>query len=166
MKGRAIWALLLSAPVLLVNPIAKGDWQNTRWGMAEAQVAALIPQSEKVSEREGNLQNIGGTAPSLTAPYVAGDLTFRAFYYFGYSRPGLSLVRLVLLNGAQCSRLVREMKLRYGSPQSQTVSDVLASYHWLKESDAIDMTVAAPDSESALCSINYSPASGPNNKDL
>jgi hypothetical protein len=80
---RSGFACLAIGSLLLWPVAAAANWQYTRWGMTETELAALseniVPAT--LSEQNGHSNPYIGAA-KLKAGYVAGDTRFTAFFLF------------------------------------------------------------------------------------
>jgi hypothetical protein len=82
---------------------AHANWQYTHWGMSPAEVRAA----------SGNtVDQAPDTAKLLTAPYEAGGVPFRAFFYFEANQ--LSQVGLKQMGAAACTETLQRLIAKYG----------------------------------------------------
>ena len=151
-------ALALAAAVLIASPAA-ADWQNTRWGMTEAEAAQAVPgASAPPAGKEERLHASHGAA-RLVFRWESGDYRFSGFLYFSQRGGGLSMVRLRLLDRHKCGELFYALRLKYGEPASLDRSVGAAA--WVTASTRI-----AWSAEKAFCEVRYASRAIDNNKGL
>lgn len=109
--------LFMISVLLAVSAPAQADWQNTKWGMSEAELSATMKGAVSASPKErkdGALERYG--QPAISAPYSASGMDFRAYFYFDRDRlVGVSLD----LNDAsgQAGRLIGLLDGQYRMPR-------------------------------------------------
>lgn len=97
---------MLESPVVA---IAEG-WEELRWRMTPAQVAAVVPNAAVVPSRDASLPRM-----KLRGPRKMTDYSFTADYLFD-ADDRLTAVRLTLRDASRCEALYGELLSRYGSP--------------------------------------------------
>jgi hypothetical protein len=141
---------------------ARADWQNTRWGMTESQVAKLPGLALSDARHESGLA-INGLIPSYTFPYRSGALTFQGALYFGGPNRGLSQVALRLDNHQDWPALVAALTQRYGQPAKDSpmsmASRVIRWYTPREEIQYFHQLVTSPQGSATVYYIARDPAS-------
>lgn len=126
---------------LLTPYIDWADWQNTRWGMSEQQVACRGARHRGTRVEIAKGKNIEGRIPTLRANHVAGDFAFDAHFYFGGPIAGLALIKMELVARSKCSGLVGSLRLRYGTPSDESSSRVMSYWIWRTDRDQISVVL-------------------------
>jgi hypothetical protein len=156
---RSLCALLF---VILFAPAAQADWQNTRWGMSEAQVARL-PGLALTDARHQTGLAVQGLVPRFTFPYRAGALTFSGAMFFGGPSGGLSMVSLRLDNYSEWPALVAALTQRYGQPaRDEPMSMASRLIRWYTQREEVQyfhQLVTSPQGSATVKYIGRDPAS-------
>lgn len=163
--GLALAMAWLAAPVS-----ARADWDWTRWGMnADAVVAG---SDGRVARVEGAAnQRVNGWDLKATGPLERDGFRFRAEFFFDPGGEALHLVRLSLIDVADCGRLEAALRRRHGEPRDQSLTLALGSQavrvtllKWDDDGrgDFLALTAMPPVGETAgNCFVRYRPLTEP-----
>lgn len=109
--------MIVAALAICASASAQADWQNTKWGMSEAEVSAAMKGAVSASTHERKdaaLERYG--QPAISAPYSASGMDFRAYFYFDRDR--LVGVSLDLSDASgQAGRLIGLLDGQYRMPR-------------------------------------------------
>jgi hypothetical protein len=152
--GRSIYFVVMLAALLLAAPAA-ADWQNTRWGMTEAQVARLPGYSLSDGRGEPG-RAVNGMQPRYVFPYATGSLSFRGAMYFGGPGGGLSMVTLQLVNYRDWTALVAALTQRYGLPaRDEPMSMASRAMRWYTQREEVQYFHQLVTSPQGSATVTY-----------
>ena len=141
---------------------AKADWQNTKWGMSQAEVSTTIKGAVSASAQErkdGALERYG--QPVIAAPYSASGMDFRAYFYCDSDR--LVGVALDLRDASgQAGRLIGLLDGQYRMPREsrdRPSSGCRSIYRVWDDADANNEVVLSaflcPSGGPAIAGVKY-----------
>lgn len=153
-----MWKLVyVLAALALANPAA-ADWQYTRWGMSPAEViAASKGAAMSATADEQAKKRRDGWTPSAAADYTAGNLPFRAFFYFRNGK--LDLVLLELADASRRIDALSTLQGQYGAAVDATKGSTFNSYKW-RSPEAGNLVQAVDLFAINSFTVSYSPIGG------
>ena len=125
-------AFVVAMAVLTCAAPASADWQNTKWGMKEAEVLAL-PGVSPLSPGDASGKRMPGANlfARIHSSYSIPDYQFDAIYMFNTSGQ-LAAVNLELVRGSPAA-LRGELMAKYGKPTENKGAVIF----WNTETDKV-----------------------------
>lgn len=145
-------ALLVAASTALAN------WQNTKWGMSQAEVLALYPNAMVMPPSRGDPED----QTNLMTSYSTGDFSF--YLRFVFRHGGLAKVMLDSRGSTDCRAIRIGLERKYGREAAKYDNQLGSVLIWRNGTDQIgygDTSI-----EPGKCSIVYLPLIDANNKGL
>jgi hypothetical protein len=161
-KKLAIIGLLLSN---VYGTSAHADWQYTKWGMTTSQVQAASGGAATfltTEEQAANSAKDSDESALMKAPYISGQFQFTAYFSFFKNTNQLAHVKLQLHDAEKAASLLGSLRTKYGSPQSERLSDLFAYSIWYTKGD--QLTYA--DVVNKRISVSYKPRKSADNEGL
>lgn len=107
---------VVSSLILMSSPAIAG-WQSTSWGMTPEQVTAVSPR--QVGPYSDSKLDTPTDTVRLVTTHEAMGFSFSVAMLFNRQTNGLSQVRLLLNDEAQCSALMGSLSQVYGLPEAR-----------------------------------------------
>ncbi len=149
---RAIGLALL---ITVIATAAAADWQDTRWGMSVAQVAAHF----------GNAVPVTRLIPAVGEPDVVVKLYAdpgtgqHATFYFRGDR--LARVDVDYADMRSCPEVLGQLRAQYGPPiASEKIYEVLNVFTWLSGHDEITLRWLDSGDGTGICALVQKQAFG------
>lgn len=154
-------ALIFAIGISTAGTVAHANWQYTKWGMTEAQVAAKVPGGTRPSKAfDGNGE---AEQPRMEGGHIANGRQFTATFYFD-ARGGLSRVSLVPMELGECLRIIDDLLVAFGEPLvKKRGSWITHELQWSVPASGarVDALRVAQGLKTTNCRITYRPLASP-----
>lgn len=154
-------ALILAIGISSLPTATLANWQYTKWGMTEAQVAAKVPGGTRPSKAfDGNGDS---EQPKIEGGHTANGRQFTATFYFSASG-GLSRVSLTPIELGECLKIIDDLLVAFGEPSvKKRGSWITHDFQWSVPSSGVRVEAmrVATGLKTTNCRITYRPLASP-----